>query len=131
MLSLFENLNSIEKLTLSISDYSNQVFKLIKEYSKVQNKEAQLNLILDKLESLDEILKSNGYTYDPSNLDNYDEEDFEDVLEMFGEFLRRYQGEVNVKEIEVFNTEVKQMISLIDRHLNGFVNENAITIKEE
>ena len=131
MLSLFENLNSIEKLTLSISDYSNQVFKLIKEYSKVQNKEAQLNLILDKLESLDEILKNNGYTYDPSNLDNYDEEDFEDVLEMFGEFLRRYQGEVNVKEIEVFNTEVKQMISLIDRHLNGFVNENAITIKEE
>lgn len=131
MKSLFENLNSLEKLITHINEYSKSLFDLIKDYSNVKNKEAHLKMILEELEELDKILKENNYTYDPSNLDNYDEEDFEDVLEMFGEFLRRYQVEVNVKDVEIFNTEVKQMISLIDRHLNGFVNENAIIIKED
>lgn len=128
--SLFENLNSMEKLINNIKTYSDDIFKLVKDYTNVKNKEAQLRTILEKLEELDEELKRNGYTYNPSDIGNYDEEDFEDVLEIFGDFLRRYQTDINVKEIEVFNTEVKLMIAIIDRHLNGFVNENAVIIED-
>ena len=127
---LFENLNSMEKLLYSIKTSSESLFELIKDYSNVKNKEAHLRLILEKLEEIDKVLQQNNYTYTPTDLDNYEEEDFEDVLEMFGEFLRGYLGDISVKEVEIYNTEVKQMISLIDRHLNGFVNENAIIIKD-
>lgn len=128
--SLYADIDKTEKLREFITNSSKELTDMIKQYSQMQNKENHLKEILDALEDVDDVLQFNGFTYSPDEYTDYEEDDFEDVIEMFGEFLLRYTESFELSDIEIYNTEVKTMISLIDRHMNGFVNENAVIVED-
>lgn len=124
--SAVETINSNLKNYMAI--FSRKFIDLIDQYKDAESKENVMVSMLSNLEGMSNDLNSYGYVFEPNPIENADANQFETRLDRFSEFLNDYKEPDDIKDdmIEVFNTNVKSMLKLIDTYKAQSVNEEAI-----
>ena len=124
--SAVETINSNLKNYMAI--FSRKFIDLIDQYKDAESKENVMVSMLSNLEGMSNDLNSYGYVFEPNPIENADANQFEIRLDRFSEFLNDYKEPDDIKDdmIEVFNTNVKSMLKLIDTYKAQSVNEEAI-----
>lgn len=124
--SAVETINSNLKNYMAI--FSRKFIDLIDQYKDAESKENVMVSMLSNLEGMSNDLNSYGYVFEPNPIENADANQFEVRLDRFSEFLNDYKEPSDIEDdmIEVFNTNVKSMLKLIDTYKAQSVNEEAI-----
>ena len=124
--SAVETINSNLKNYMAI--FSRKFIDLIDQYKDAESKENVMVSMLSNLEGMSNDLNSYGYVFEPNPIENADANQFEIRLDRFSEFLNDYKEPSDIEDdmIEVFNTNVKSMLKLIDTYKAQSVNEEAI-----
>ena len=124
--------SAVETINTNLKNYmaifSRKFIDLIDQYKDAESKENVMVSMLSNLEGMSNDLNSYGYVFEPNPIENADANQFEIRLDRFSEFLNDYKEPDDIKDdmIEVFNTNVKSMLKLIDTYKAQSVNEEAI-----
>lgn len=121
-----------DELKTYMSIFSRKFIDLIDQYKEAESKENVMVSMMAELEGMSGDLNSFGYVFEPNPIENADANQLETRLERFQEFLNDYTEPEKIEDnmIEVFNTNVKSMLKLIDTYKAQSVNEEAIIIEE-
>lgn len=120
------------ELKTYMSIFSRKFIDLIDQYKEAESKENVMVSMMAELEGMSGDLNSFGYVFEPNPIENADANQLETRLERFQEFLNDYTDPEKIEDntIEVFNTNVKSILKLIDTYKAQSVNEEAIIIEE-
>lgn len=120
------------ELKTYMSIFSRKFIDLIDQYKEAESKENVMVSMMAELEGMSGDLNSFGYVFEPNPIENADADQLETRLERFQEFLNDYTDPERIEDntIEVFNTNVKSILKLIDTYKAQSVNEEAIIVEE-
>lgn len=127
--SAVETVNSNLKNYMAI--FSRKFIDLVDQYKEAESKENVMVSMLSNLEGMSSDLNSYGYNFEPSPIENANSNQFDIRLTRFSEFLNDYTNpdEIGDDMIEVFNTNVKNVLKLVDTFKAQSVNEEAIIVE--
>ena len=107
--------NFYEKLDMSLNYLVNTYY----DYFDSDKKERifVLNHFAEDLEKISNLLDNYGYTYNPANVEDVSEGDFEIIVTRYLDGFKKYldDGESN---IETINVNIKTLLYLVDKHKN-------------
>ena len=124
--------DAIEDPSNSLKDYialfASRFITLVNQYNGAENKENVMVSMLAELEGICSDLNNYGYTFQANPIETADETQFNVRLDRYGSFLKNYVDPEQIRDdmLEIFNTNTKSMLVLVDTQKNSFVNENAI-----